>query len=191
MVAARTRGPARIRAPGIKRTLDVQRVAKAIAGPGIDTRSWLEAGTVGILNDQGEFVTGDGGGDGAAAEARDAVACERDGAVVDLRLEPSGQFVTARYHGISAGRYGGIFVPLTPGDEVVVAIPGGDYNSPAITIVAIASNETAQIPADWANDRLLIETIRGPLHLRGPAIRLDSPNLILNGRTVASGTEPI
>lgn len=185
------RGSMRKRAAGPARSVDVQRVARALAGPGNDTRVWFSAATVGYINDQGEFVTGDGGDAALRRAARDAIACERDGVLVDVRLEPTGEPVTARYSGVSFGRFGGALVPVTPGDEVLVSISGGHLNSAAVAIVAILSNATAKIPADWANDRLLIEARRGAVHIRGPAVRIDSPNLILNGRTVARGTEPI
>lgn len=168
----------------VKKTFDVQRIAKAIAGPGVDTRFWFSAGTVGVFTNQGEFVT-------SGVAARDAIAVEADGALVDVRLEPSGEFVSARYHGVRAGRWAVILAPLAPGDEVLVAIPDGDPNNAATSIVAVLANATAPIPSDWANDRLLIDGLVVPVHIRGPAVSIESPNLFLNGRRVARSSEPL
>ena len=171
--------------PGlVRRTPDVQKIARSLRGPGNDTRAWFSAGTVGVFSDRGEWLT-----EGEAA--RDAIAVERDGAVVDVRLEPSGEFVTARYHGVQAGRWAVILAPIAPGDEVLVAIPDGDLNSAAIAIVGVAANRTALIPADWNNDRLLIDGLAVPVHIRGAAVTIESPNLVLNGRRVARSTEPL
>ena len=177
--------PGTRRAPASVRSgPDVQRLAKALSGPGIDTRTWFAQGTVGVFTDRGEFVT-------SGELGRDAVACEADGVVVDVRLEPSGEFVTARYHGISAGRWAVVLAPIAPGDEVLVGIPDGDFNSPGIVVVAVAANATAPIPTDWANDRLLIEGLTVPVHIRGPSVSIESPNLLLNGRRVFRSPEPI
>lgn len=160
--------------------IDVQRLARAVSGPGIDTRSWLHSGTVGVAGEGGEFRTDD----------PESVYVDRLGAVVRVRLEPGGEIVTARYHGISCGRFGFILVPIRPGDEVLVAVPDGDFNSPSITVIALAANATAKIPGDWNNDRVLFDT-NVPLEIRGPAIRVSSPNLVLNGRPVAFSPEGI
>jgi hypothetical protein len=160
--------------------VDVQRVARAVRSPGIDSRSWFEAGTVGVENEEGDFVTDD----------PEAIYVDQLGAVVSVRLEPSGEIVTARYNGIACGRMGFMLVPIRPGDEVLVAIPNGDYNSPAVTIVGVASNQTAQIPTNWNNDRVLFQ-LNVPLEIRAPILRIDSNQLALNGRLVAFGPEGI
>jgi hypothetical protein len=163
-----------------KPSIDVQRLAKAISGPGTDTRFWLSAGTVGLLDDNGEFNTSN----------KEAVYVDRLGAVVSVRLEPSGEVIAARYNGISCGRYGFMLIPIRPGDEVVVSIPDGDLNSPAITVVSLASNETAKVPSDWNNDRVLFD-LNVPFEVRGPAIKITSTNLQLNGRVVSFSPEGI
>lgn len=161
-------------------SLDVQRVAHAVRSPGIDTRLWFSAATVGVQTAEGELDVTD----------PQAVYADRTGHVADLQLQPSGDFITARWNGIGVGRFGSMLVPLVPGDNVVVAIPDGDLNSPGITIIAMLSDLTALIPADWNNERVLFDTVV-PVQIRAPQIRLDSPILQLNGRIVYSNDEGI
>lgn len=177
---------------GIRRSPDIRRMAKALQSRNIDTRFWFSAGTVGHLDDRGTFIAeGDEAYIGSGNDRRAlAVAVEDDGVLVDVRLEPSGEYVTARYHGLGVGQFGAILFPILPGDEVVVAVPDGDLNSPAISIVTIASNIRAQIPTTWANDRVLFQA-RGPIEITAPAIAIDSNNLVLNGRTVTRSGETI
>lgn len=164
-------------------SIDVQRLAQAVAGPGIDTRTWLVSGTVGSRDESGAFRTDVLVEPTSGPRVPEAAFADRRGLVVDVRLEPSGDFVTARYNGIGCGRFGKMLIPIRGGDEVLVAIPDGDMNSPAITIVAVASNQTAQIPADWNNDRVLFD-LAVPLEIKGPAVSITSLNLQLNGRPV-------
>lgn len=177
---------------GLRRKPDVKKLSGALASRGIDTRFWLAAGTVGSVADNGTFVAQ--GEEAYIGEGNDeralAVATETDGIIVDVRLEPLGTIITARYHGISCGYYGAVLVPISPGDEVIVGIPDGDFNSPAITILAIAANEQAPIPSDWNNDRMLIE-MRAAVEIRAPAISLESNALSLNGRRVGRSPEAI
>jgi len=162
--------------------IDVQRLGRAIAGPGIDTRYWLAAGTVGHRDDRGTFVTND----------TEAIYADRLGPVVSVRLEANvdDRVITARWQGIGCGRYGFMLFPLRPGDEVVVAIPEGDLNSAAITIVAVLPNQTARIPQDWNNDRVLFD-LNVPFEVKAPAIRMTSGSLVLNDRQVNFSPEDI
>ena len=161
-------------------SFDVQRAGNALSGPGVDTRGWLHAGTVGVFNEDGDFDP----------EDPEAVYADRLGAVADVQLEPTGIKVTARWNGVGCGRYGSILFPSRAGDQVVVAVPDGDFNSPSITIVSVMSDRTALIPEDWANDRVLFD-LNVPLEIRGPAVTIRSPNLQLNGRLVNAGSENI
>lgn len=170
--------------------IDVQRLARAISGPGVDTRTWVSAGTVGLVNPQGEFVTDSFVTDNQGNKVAEAVYVDRLGAVVSVRLEPINEVVNARYNGIACGRMGFMLVPIRGGDEVLVSVPDGDLNSPAIAILAILSNQTAQIPQDWNNDRVLF-SLNVPLEIRAPAVKISSVGLTLNGRVVAGGTEGI
>lgn len=172
-------------------SIDIQRVAQALAGPGIDSRFWVSAGTVGTRDDDGSFsTTATVDSPGSGPPVPEAVYVDELGLVADVRLEPSGDLVTARYNGVGVGRFGSILVPLRGGDEVVVVIPDGDLNSPSIAIVALLADETAKIPTDWNNDRVLFR-LNVPLEIRGPAVDIRSPNLQLNGRQVPFGSENI
>src|SRR5688572_28896304 len=160
--------------------VDLQRVARAMSGPGIDTRVWKVSGTVGVVTDDGEFDTTD----------PEAVYVDALGAVVSVRVEPSGELLTARWNGISCGRFGFVLFPIKPGAEVSVDVPAGDFNHPGITITGLASNSTAQIPTDWNNDGFLF-SLNCPFEVRAPAIRMSSSNLVLNGRNVTRSPEDI
>ena len=107
-ITNKTRSQGRGRA-GVPRSLDVQRLAKAISGPGVDTRFWFSGGTVGTFDEEtNEFKTDD----------PQAVYVDRLGVVADLRLEPSGKAVTARYNGVACGRAGFMLVPLRAGETL-------------------------------------------------------------------------
>ncbi len=177
---------------GLRRKPDIKKMAEALSSKGIDTRYWLAIGTVGHVADNGAFVAG--GEDAFIGEGNDrralAVATETDGIIVDVRIEPIGQNITARYHGIACGFYGNVLVPISPGDEVIIGIPDGDFNSPGITVLGISANQLAPIPSDWNNDRMLIE-MRAPVEIRAPAIEIDSNLLTLNGRLVNRAPEAI
>lgn len=159
--------------------VDVQKVAEALSTPGIDPRDWVKAGTVGVRQEDGTFVTTD----------QEAVYADPLGAVVDVRLEPDEDIVTLRWSGVGCGRYGRILFPVRPGDEVICLFPDGDMNHPSASIVAVLSNQTAQIPDDWANDRVLIDVVK--LEIRAGAIDISSPNLRIKGRPVSGGSDPI
>lgn len=159
---------------------DIQRLANAISGPGIDTNRWIASGTVGVIDDDGNFSTTD----------PEAVYVDELGAVVDVRIEPSGEAVPARYNGIAVGRFGSMLIPLRGGDEVLVVIPDGDLNHPGVAIVGFQSNETAKIPTNWNNDRVLFQ-LAVPFEINGPAVRINSANLVLNGRPVVRSPEGI
>lgn len=161
-------------------SIDVEKLRVALRGPGQDTRTWFENGTVGSYDpNTGAFVTT--GND-------ECVFASTLGLVAAVRLEPLGEVVAARVGSLGAGRAGVVLFPIRPGDEVLVAIPGGALASAGLAIVGMLSNATARIPDDWNNDRLLFE-LNVPLQVRAPAINLDSPNLVLNGRGVARAGE--
>lgn len=166
-----------------RKVVDVSRLATGTAQAGNDPRYWVCAGTVGAVSDDGEFIT-------KGETARGARAAERKGIIVDVRLEPLGRSISVRYHGIGAGRAGCLLVPVMPGDDVVVLITDGDLNSASICALLTGANATAQIPEDWANDRVLFD-LSVPFHVRAPAISLESSHLKLNGRRVGNSGEPI
>lgn len=173
---------------GLRRQPDVRRVAAGLQSRGIDSRFWLSMGTVGSLDDRGQFIAQ---GDAAYINGRPlSVAVEDDGIIADVRLEPTGETISARFHGVSIGQMGSILFPLYPGDEVIVGIPDGDLNSPGISILAVAGNARAPVPTTWANDRVLMQ-LHTALEISAPGIRISSGNLVLNGRRVTPGPEAI
>lgn len=177
----RTRATMTRRRGGVGRpSIDIAKLAEALATPGIDVRSWIATGTVGVRLEDGTFVTDD----------PEAIYADRLGAVVDVRIEPDEEIVTFRWSGLGCGRYGFMLYPLRPGDEVACFFPGGDRNHAGAAIFAVQSNQTAQIPSDWNNDRVLFD-LNVPLEIRGPAVRITSPNLVLNGRGVSRTPEGI
>lgn len=157
-------------------TVDVERLAAALGVT--DSRIWFAAGTVGKR-----------AADDALELDAAAYFVDRLGLRVSVRLEPEDVWVVARAGGF-AGQAGRALLPYLPGDEVLVAVPGGDLRSPAIAIVGSLSNAAFEVPADWNNDRALID-LRVPLEVRAPAVRIDSPSLFLNGRRVNFGPEGI
>lgn len=159
--------------------VDVQRFAQALAGPGLDTRTWLSAGTVGARDTQGTFTVDP-----------ESVFASQLGTVVDVRLEPSGRMVTAKWNGLSVGRYGSILFPIRAGDDVIVVFPTGDPNDGSATIISLLGDRTALAPSNWNNDRVLFE-LNVDLEISGPGIRITSTNLELNGRPVRFSPESI
>lgn len=171
-------------------TIDSQRLAEIVRMPGIDPRLWISAGTVGTRDDDGEFVTDVLVAPESGPDVPDSVYVDDRGAVVDVRLEPSGDVVTAQWSGVGVGEFGSILFPVRGGDSVLVLIPDGDLNSPDISIVAVLSSATRKVPRDWNNDRVLFN-LNVPLEIRGPAVSIRSNNLRLNGRAVAASNEGI
>ena len=173
---------ARTRA-GFRLAPDVARIGKGLAGP-TDPRRWCAIGTVGFFDADGRFVDDD-------TDA--AFAGTKIGSVVDVRLEPDGDLVTARWSGAGMGEFGSILWPIKPGDLVAVLIPGGSINSPGISIVGLLGNvadASADVPDDWNNDRVLLR-LRVPFELSAPAVEIRSGTLKLNGRAVLAGAESI
>jgi hypothetical protein len=171
--------------------VDMGRLAAALRSPGIDPRKWIVAGTVGYRDDDGELQTGElleppGGGPAVPASTW----TDADGCIVDVHVEPDGDVLACRWNGIAVGTFGSLLFPLRGGDNVLVLIPDGDQNSPDRTIVAVGACASRPIPTDWNNDRVLFD-LNVPLEVRGPAVRIDSGNLTLNGRPVRPGARGI
>ena len=74
------------------------------------------------------------------------------------------------------GRFGVMIFPLRGGDEISVEITGGNFKSPGVSIIAVKSNQTAKVPTDWNNDRVLFD-LNVPFEVRAPAIRMTSTRL--------------
>lgn len=102
-------------------SIDVSALREGIASPGMDTRYWCSRGTVGTIDDQGEFHPDD----------PHAIWNGPEGVECDVKLEPLEQMVTALW---SKGNAESSDIgPIRPGDQVLVECPGGDLMTPVIT----------------------------------------------------------
>lgn len=134
-----------------RRSWDVNRVAAALAAPGIDPRMWVSYGTVGILDDEGNLNVTD----------KRAVYVGPEGVEVDVLLEPCRVPVTAKYAGIQGGASVFMMAPIKPGDLVLVTLPNGDASVQPV-IVAVMNSGSVKVPigADqkpiFKNDRVLL-----------------------------------
>jgi len=99
--------------------IDVAAMREAVKGPGVDTRMWLAMGTV---------VAGTADKHPVRFTDEDGNALPH-GVLVDVKLHPSGTEVPCRVMGRTAGNGTGEYHPFVDGDEVLVAVPGGDERS--------------------------------------------------------------
>ena len=102
-------------------SIDVSALREGIASPGMDTRYWCSRGTVGTIDDQGEFHPDD----------PHAIWIGPEGVECDVKLEPLEQMVTALWS--KGDAESSDISPIRPGDQVLVECPGGDLMTPVIT----------------------------------------------------------
>lgn len=146
--------------------LDVRRMAKALEGPGIDTRFWVATGIVATVDDDGNIQDDD----------PKAVYISRAGVEVDVVLLPSQDQITCRV--ASGGPGAQDFRPVHPGDEVLVLIPDGEHGSSPV-VVALLNGQSDPIATDgsgrplFANDRRLIWAAGVPIDLRTGPVRVE------------------
>jgi hypothetical protein len=88
-------------------SIDTDRLAGAVARPGIDPRIWI---SYGVLTSEPLFETEEGYQD----------------VIADVLLLPSKIQETARVSAMYAGNGFGLYAPLHEGDEVLVVAPSGD-----------------------------------------------------------------
>lgn len=127
---------------------DIATMSDGLAGPGMDTRQWLSYGLV--LPDAGDahsvrFKDEDG-------------APIPQGALVDVKLEPSGIVVPCRVLSRYAGAGEGSWSPIGPGDEVLVAVPEGDERAGCV-ILGKLSNGPDVFPTTVAGQDVTQNTI--------------------------------
>ena len=126
--------------------LDPASMREGLASPGMDLRYWCSRGTVGSVNDAGEFDFTD----------PHSVWIGPEGIECDVILQPLQQRITAVW-----GQGGDVadLSPIHPGDQVLVECPDGDLMTPVITaILHSRSNKqpmTAGVPI-FDNRRRLI-----------------------------------
>lgn len=94
----------------IARNLDVQRLASALRGPGIDTRCWVSL----------------------AIATADSQVDATHGVFVDVKLMPTEEQYTARVGAIYAGDGFGIYSRIRKDDELVVVLPSGNSTEGAV-----------------------------------------------------------
>jgi hypothetical protein len=93
-------------------------------GPGADTRQWVSMGTVEI-----------GTADQHPVRFNDETGAPLPhGVLVDVKLRPSGIVVPCRVASDCAGNGEGEYHPFVDGDEVLVAIPGGDERAGCVIL---------------------------------------------------------
>lgn len=152
------------------RQLDMQRMAAAMAGPGMDPRLWVTYGTVST----GEITSGPDD-DILTFDVTDqqAVAIGPSGVSVDVVLEPSMQLVTCHYAGMQGGKDCVVMAPIFAGDRVIVVLPNGSLGgSGPPVIVAVLNNDAEPLPLGpdrkplFQNERVLVWAKQVPIDIR-------------------------
>lgn len=138
-------------------SIDLGALREGIASPGMDTRYWVSLGTVGTIDNQGDFHPDD----------PHAVWNGPEGVECDVKLEPLEQMVVALW---GAGGDVADISPIHPGDQVVVECPGGDPSTPPVItrIIHSRSNKqpmTSGVPI-FDNHRRLIYARQGVVDIR-------------------------
>lgn len=116
--------------------MDHATLRESLAGPGQDTRQWVSYGIVQPNAGDSRSVRFDDG-DGNPLP---------HGALVDVKLEPSGTIAPCRVSGgMEAGAGEGNWSPIGPGDEVLVVLPEGDERAGCV-IIGKLSNAKDKFP---------------------------------------------
>lgn len=106
-------------------TLDTRTLGEAVSHDGIDPRTWVSYGIV---------------------EKPIVEFSEEYGPVVTVRLQPDDILVGCRVAAFVAGNGEGAYFPFVEGDEVLVALPGG--NTQGACIVGRMNNSIDKFPMD-------------------------------------------
>ena len=143
----------------VRREFDMASFARGLERPGLDTRMWVEWGTVATVGDAGDVDYGDG----------DGVVISPGSVDVDVVIEPHQIPVTCRY-GLSAGDF--FFIPpIRPGDLVLVLLPGGDPSAVG-KILCVEPNPNDPLPVEedgkpvFRNDRVHLFAKDVPIEVR-------------------------
>jgi hypothetical protein len=128
----------------ISGTVDMDRLARAVSGPGIDTRVWVSQAIVRAFKVKAT---------GVFAE----VVLIPSGVGVNGAGEMTEQRVTARVGPIYAGNGFGFYAPLEVDDEVLVTVPEGVTDSGVVVVARLwsASDPTPQTARDHPADVVL------------------------------------
>jgi len=163
------------------------RLGAGLTMAGIDARFWVSRGTVAAVNGEQPDYTDP-----------NAVVISPSGVDVDVVLEPSGVPITCHY-GHQAGAVSVLF-PIRPGNQVLVAIPGGDLAMiPYVLCVVAGASEPLPVETDgkpvFRNDRASIFARGVPIEVRtaaGAVLRLEadgSASLASAGKAVVISKE--
>lgn len=139
---------------------DARLISEGLKAPGMDTREWIDYGTVASLRDD------DGQPDFSDPNA---VVIAPRGVEVDVLYGVNQTPITCKY-GTQCG-VGVILTPIRPGDLVLVSIPGGDPGNGG-KILSVMPGPHTPLPVEddgkpiFRNDRVSI-TARGvPIEIR-------------------------
>jgi hypothetical protein len=105
--------------------LNIQEFAQGLAHPGMDPRVWISYGTVDLDTDDQKAVEFDEDGAGPS---------------VSVTLHPSEVSLRCRVLGAIAGNGEADYSPIIEGEEVLVAVPSGDFK--AIPVIIGRLNNT-------------------------------------------------
>jgi hypothetical protein len=140
-------------------SIDMGKVAAGMARPGMDTRVWFAEGIVATIGD-----------DGLVDDANpNAVISSPEGREADIVLLPELEHhTTCRIP--SGGPDSTEDWPISPGDHVAVAFPGGNPGAGAI-LLAVLNSAADRLPTEggqpmFKHDRRLIWTRSVPIDLR-------------------------
>jgi hypothetical protein len=161
-------------------TLNLRKLAGALAAPGQDTRFWLSYGIVASVSDKGTPDTSNPG----------AVIAGPEGVEMDVVLLPSEDPIVCRFP--SGGRTSTDDWPIRPGDEVLVGIPEGLPGAGGV-ILGVMNSADAQLPVEddgkpmFRHDRRQIWALV-PIDLRTPGggVTINPDGSILLGRDGAT-----
>ncbi len=99
--------------------MDAGAFQMGIGGPGIDPRVWMSLAYVNT---------------GAGVNGADVVVDSKEGVFAGVTLLPSQQQDTARLSSEYAANGAGDYVPLIPGEEVLVAVPSGSWDEGLVIV---------------------------------------------------------
>lgn len=159
---------------GVSRGWDAQKIGAAISGPGVDTRCWLSLGIVATVKDvSASEITNPL--DVIDDTDQSAIIIGAEGVEVDVVLLPSMDPITCRVP--SGGAKTTVDAPISPGDEVLVAIPNGLPGKGGV-IVDVMNSAADRLPLGdddkplFKNDRYLIWADEIPIDLRTGPVRI-------------------
>lgn len=135
-------------------TMDSSTMTDLFSAPGTDTRQWLSYGIVCPDTESGRSV-----------RFKDANGAPLpQGVLVEVKLQPSGNVVPCRVGSQAAGSGEGEYSPFGPGDEVLVALPGGSERGGCVIVCRLSNGldtfPTAVAGMDVTNNNVTFKRLR-------------------------------